>query len=83
MTEPVTFAQLCRVLDDLGFQKSSGPKDYTIYRKDATGTILYYPPHRTNDLVSDELFMGTRKLLLDHGVIDEDELEQLLQPVAA
>ena len=82
MTEPITFAQLQGVLEQLGFCKSVGPKDHVIYRHAASDTLLYYPPQHTNDLVPMASIVGTRKLLVDRGVVDAEQLEQLFHAVA-
>jgi len=83
MTVPITFSQLVGVLEQLSFQQSAGPKEHTVFRRTSTGTVLYYPPHHSNDLVPIALIVGTRKLLVDHGVVDAEQLEQFLHAVAA
>lgn len=83
MTEPITFGQMCRVLDELGFRRTAGPKGHTILRHESSGTVLYYPPHQLNDRMPASYMVGTRKLLIDHGVVSAEQLEQLLHPVAA
>jgi hypothetical protein len=83
MTEPITFGQLHGVLEQLGFRKSAGSKDHVAYRHAASDTVLYYPPLRTNDLVPAASIVGTRKVLVDRGVVAAERLEQLLHATAA
>ena len=83
MTESVTFGQLREVLEQLGFRKGAGSKDHVAYRHAASETVLYFPPLRTNDLVPAASIVGTRKLLIDRGVVEAERLEQLLHATAA
>jgi hypothetical protein len=82
MTEPITFGQLHGVLEQLGFRKKMA-KDHVTYRHAASETLLYFPPLRPNDLVPVASIVGTRKLLIDRGVIEAKQLEQLLHAIAA
>jgi predicted RNA binding protein YcfA (HicA-like mRNA interferase family) len=83
MTEPITFGQLHGVLEQLGFRKSAGNKDHVAYRHEATGTVLYFPAHRAIDLVPASSIVGTRKVLVDRGVVEAERLEQLFHSIAA
>lgn len=83
MIEPITFGQLHGVLEQLGFRRSTGSNDYVAYRHEATDTVLHYPAHHKNDLVPTASILGTRKLLVDRGVVEAEQLENLFHAVAA
>jgi predicted RNA binding protein YcfA (HicA-like mRNA interferase family) len=83
MTERVSYAQLDSVLAQLGFHKTTDANSHVTYRHEATGTILRYPKHRQKDLVPLGSIIGTRKLLVDRGVVDSERLEGMLLAAAA
>ena len=83
MTESITFGQLHKALLQLGFRKSTSPKDVVIYRHGPSETVLYFPPHQATDPVPAASIVGTRKVLVDRGVVEARQLEQLLHATAA
>jgi hypothetical protein len=83
MTESVTFAQLDSVLAQLGFRKSIVAKSHVAYRHDASDTVLLFPPQRAGDAVSAGLMVGTRKVLLDRGLVEAERLDEMLHATAA
>lgn len=83
MTKSITFRQLDEALQELGFRRSIGPKENVIYRHGPSETVLYFPPHESADLVPAASIVGTRKVLVDRGVVAADRLELLLQANAA
>jgi hypothetical protein len=83
MIESLTFARLDAVLMELGFTKTVTPKSHITYRHESSDTVMYFPIFRSADLVPTTSIIGTRKVLVDRGVVEADRLDEMLQAAAA
>jgi hypothetical protein len=83
MTEPITFAQLDTILSQLGLRKTIVRDSHVVYKHEPTDTALYFPPYRPKDLVPAGSMLGTRKVLIDRGVVEAEQLDELLHATVA
>jgi predicted RNA binding protein YcfA (HicA-like mRNA interferase family) len=83
MTSHVTFTQLDRILQQLGFQKTVIRGMGVAYRHAPTDTLFPVRPHRANEVVPDYLLAAARSQFDGRGIIDAAGFEDLLKAAAA
>ena len=74
----ITFAQLEKILKDLGFRKRVVPSKAVVYNYSPTRTDLIVRVHTPNELVPDYVLVSIRHQLDAQGVIAATEFETLL-----
>jgi len=83
MIDSITFACLETDLTELGFSKTATPKSHITYRHAPSDTVFYFPKFRASDMVPASYVLGTRKVLVDRGVVEAERWDEMLQTAAA
>ena len=82
MSNRISFAQLERVLGELGYQKRVVPRKAVVYDH-STGPSLYVALHKANEQVPGHVLGYIRQQLDVFGIIERADFEGMLQAVAA
>jgi predicted RNA binding protein YcfA (HicA-like mRNA interferase family) len=83
MPDDVTFADLRRVLQGLGFTETVVPGSHIVFDHATTGTQIVVPPYRDKDLVHPRHLAVARRYLDENGLVRRDAFEALWRKVSA
>jgi hypothetical protein len=83
MHETITYAALDRFLTGLGFVKSTTPEPHILYEHVESGTLLPLRRHRPGDRVDPGTLTVVRKFVVDNGLAEPADIEQLFQKSSA
>ena len=83
MSESTTYAQMDAALRRLGFQKTEVNDGPVGYRHAPSDTVVLFKKHRPNEVVPPGTGAATRKLLIERGLVDGAQWDEMLRPVAA
>lgn len=89
MNDRFTFADLRRLLLDLGFQEGSYtveqplPAHNVVFRHPTHDVLLVFPKQRPREPVDRMTLAAVRKQLLENGLMDQEDLENLLRRASA
>ena len=83
MTNRISFAQMDRILQDAGFQKTVIPGKGIAYHHAPTDTLFPVRLHKPNEMVPDYLLAAARSQLDGRGIMDAANFEELLKAAAA
>lgn len=85
----VSFGILRQVLLGLGFRETTCqikeplPSLQMVYKHPESGVLLALPKQRLSNRVHPMLVAGVRRQLIDHGLVEEDAFEDLLNGQSA
>ncbi|MCI0463159.1 MAG: hypothetical protein L0Z62_39940 [Gemmataceae bacterium] len=79
----VPFATLQRVLEGLGFVKKEVPRSHIYFQHDPSDSLLLFRLYRPREKVSEVDLIRVRKFLDEKGIIEPDDLEELLHQPSA
>ena len=77
MHPSVSYAQLCQLLRDLGFDEATGAS--LVFRHASTGTLVRLAWHEPDEAVLDRDLVKVRALLDLKGLLDAHAFDQWLQ----
>jgi predicted RNA binding protein YcfA (HicA-like mRNA interferase family) len=78
----ITFAELCRLLLDLGFTEVVVPKSHVGFFHADSETEIFLPIHRPNQGVAPRHLAVVRTMLDAKGLQDGEEFDRLVADVA-
>jgi hypothetical protein len=77
--QPPTYAQLHRLLLELGFTTEPAEAHLRVYRHAASDTLVVLAAHLPDQPVRDTDLISIRKHLVEKGIIDEHSLARKLK----
>jgi hypothetical protein len=83
MNETLPFAALDEFLQKLGFEKIVVPKSHIGYRHADSDTIFMFRLYKPHDPVDRVNRASVRKLLLERGLIEPEDWDELLKAKSA
>lgn len=83
MNDSISYQQLETLLAQLGFRQSTLPSSNIMHRHESSDTFFVFPPHRPQERVPITSIIGTRKVLVDRGLIDAERWEEMVHTPAA
>jgi hypothetical protein len=75
----LTLGEIDRLLLQLGFARRVLPSQHRVFHDSASDTWVTLPAARYDADLSPHHTIATRKILIERGVIGEDELDDLIQ----
>jgi hypothetical protein len=83
VSKRLRFGDLHRILEQQGFEQSSGNDPYVVFRHTATGALQAFRAHRAAEAVDAMSLASVRKTLVEFGFMDESEFEEALSSAGA
>jgi len=83
MAKKVTFGQVRRLLDELGFEKMPHKEPHVVYEHKPSDTLLFFRPHRLREDVDPMTLSIVRKTLDWKGFLEEDKFDAALRKAPA
>lgn len=77
--KPTTFETLERVLADLGFVRGYTTGRHKVFEHEESDTVFLFRESAPQDIVGAIQVLGTRRILIERGLVDEDEFDRLLE----
>lgn len=79
----ITFAQLRRLLLDMGFTETVTPKSHVLFVHELSGAEMAFPIYRANRLVMPH-HLATARVTLDRkGLMEADDFDEFVESVSA
>jgi len=75
----VTFETLERALADLGFVRGYTTGRHKVFKHEESDTVFLFRESAPQDIVGAIQVLGTRRILIEKGLVDEDEFDELLE----
>lgn len=82
-TSALPFADLRRILLDLGFEEKTLPSSHVAYHHKASDTLILLRAYQPSDVVSVADVIAVRSQLDAHGVLSADAFEARLRKASA
>lgn len=79
MNRAVTFAEVRRLLERLGFVPVAGRSPFPAFEHPATGSLLVFPRHRGRDAVRPPTLVAVRKTLAENGLMEAAAFDRFLK----
>lgn len=83
MTETLPFAALDQFLQKLGFEKIVVPKSHIGYTHPESDAAFMFRLYKPNDPVASHNRASVRTLLIDRGLIEPEDWDELLKAKSA
>ena len=83
MTKNVTFGQVHRLLDGMGFVRKPVEGKHVVFEHKPTDTLLFFRPHRLNERVDAMTLSIVQKTLDLNGFLESDQFEDALRRASA
>lgn len=76
MAERVTFGDIHRLLEKLGFVQAHIEGPHVLFEHEPSGVLLGYRPHRRGERVDPMTLSVTKKMLDLNGFVEETDFEK-------
>lgn len=83
MAEKICFADVRRILEDLGFRKIVHPSAPLAFEHSASGTLFLIRPYQAGDRVMQAHLAMVRRILDERNLLSADAFENLLRKAPA
>jgi len=75
----VTFETLERALAELGFVRGYTTGRHKVFEHEESDTVFLFRESAPQDIVGAVQVLGTRRILIEKGLVDDDEFDRLLE----
>ena len=79
MTKKVTFGDIHRLLEELGFVQTTVKGKHVVFTHKPSDTLLIFRPHRRNERADPMTLAMVRMSLDQRGFLERDEFERALR----
>ena len=79
MSKAITYADVERLLTQLGFVAEDTTGSFKVFRHQASDALIVLPSSHASDSVDPSHLVAVRKHVLENGLSDEDSFDALLK----